>query len=111
MNQKPATDAPYIYNYDLPIWIVPISGWGSTSMEEAYKRMEVYKNIAEKWNINIEFSSRLGTFQSYKNTPVVAEQISKHNEKTFVVYEKIFGTDWQQKFSNEVIKQLPKESL
>lgn len=102
MEQKLATDAPYIHNYDLPIWIIPISGWGSDSMDEAYKRMEVYKNAAEKLNMNIEFSSRLGTFQSYKNAPTVAREISEHNEKTFTVYANAIGVDWRERFSAEV---------
>lgn len=108
MKQKLATDAPYIHNYDLPIWIITISGWGSDTLDEAYERMEVYKKVAEEMNINIEFSSRLGTFQSYKRAPAVAEQIEEHNEKTFAVYQKIVGTDWQQKFNKEVQKQLKK---
>jgi hypothetical protein len=109
MAKQLITDTPYIHNDALPIWIIPISGWGSTSINKAYERMQVYKNIAEEQNINIEFSSRLGTFQSYKHAPAVAEQISTHNEKTVAAYAKILGTDWQQKFSDEVKKQLPKE--
>ncbi|WP_018343751.1 hypothetical protein [Cytophaga aurantiaca] len=108
MKQKLATDAPYMNNHDLPIWIVPISGWGSDAMEEAYTRMEIYKNVAKELNINIEFSSRLGTFQSYKRAPAVAAQIEEHNEKTFAVYEENLGKDWRQKFSEEVQKQLKK---
>jgi hypothetical protein len=109
MNAKLETDTPYINNDGLPIWIVTISGWGSENMDDAYKRMQIYKSVAEKLNINIEFSSRLGTFQSYKNAPGVAEKISEHNEKTFAVYEKILGRDWRQKFSDDVQKKLPKE--
>lgn len=108
MEQKLATDAPYINNYDLPIWIIPISGWGSDTMDEAYARMEVYKNTAEKLNINIEFTSRLGTFQSYKRAPAVAEEIDAHNADTFAAYEKTIGADWRNRFNEEIQKQLKK---
>jgi len=106
MNQKLSTDTPYIHNKDLPIWIVPISGWGSESLEEANNRMLAYKKSAEYLNINIEFSSRLGTFRSYKRAPSVAKEISEHNEKTFVVYEEIVGKDWPKRFNDEVKKKL-----
>lgn len=106
-SKKVATDSPYIYNKALPVWIVPISGWsGNDNEEEAYTRMEVYRSIAEKMKINIEFSSRLGTFRSYKNAPAVSLQISGHNKKTFAAYEQIFGAEWRQLFQQEVIKLL-----
>lgn len=108
MNDKLLTDTPYIHNKTLPIWIVPISGWGSTSMAEANNRMHAYKKSAEVLNINIEFSSRLGTFQSYKNAPTVATEIRERNEKTFAAYESKIGTDWRERFSVEVKKQLVK---
>lgn len=107
VNRKIETDTPYIFNDALPVWIVTISGWGSESIEDAFKRMELYKSVAEKMQINIEFSSRLGTFQSYKRAPVVAEQIETHNTHTFAVYEKTFGEDWRIKFIHEVKKNLP----
>lgn len=108
MNQKLETDTPYIHNKTLPIWIVPISGWGSESMVEASNRMHAYKNSAELLKINIEFTSRLGTFQSYKNAPTVATEIREQNEKTFAVYATNLGVDWRERFSAEVKKLLVK---
>ena len=108
MNQKLQTDTPYIHNKTLPIWIVPISGWGSESMEEASNRMHVYQKIAEDLKINIEFSSRLGTFKSYKRAPTVGKEISEHNEKTFAAYASEIGEDWQEKFNAALKKQLDK---
>src|SRR6478609_6796905 len=102
MNDKLLTDSPYIHNKTLPIWIVPISGWGSASMAEANNRMHAYKKSAEELKINIEFSSRLGTFQSYKNAPTVATEIREQNERTFAVYANMIGVDWREQFSAEV---------
>ena len=96
------TDTPYIQNETLPIWIVTIDGWGDPDIEQGQKRMKAYKTIADKWEINIEFSSRLGTLTSYKYAPSVAKEIMEHNKKTFATYEKKFGKNWQQKFSLEV---------
>ncbi len=101
MNQL-ETDIPYMHNDALPFWIVPISGWGSESIEKANQRMSAYNEVAKQWKINIEFSSRLGTFQSYKNAPSVAEKIEAHNKKTFAVYKSLFGKDWRIQFVKEV---------
>jgi hypothetical protein len=109
MKQKLETDTPYMNNHDLPVWIVPVSGWGSENTDNAYARMDAYKTAAETFNINIEFSTRLGTFQSYKNAPSVSKEIQAHNDETFAVYEKVMGSDWQQRFIKEVHKQLPDE--
>ncbi|QHT71423.1 hypothetical protein GXP67_34580 [Rhodocytophaga rosea] len=92
------TDTSIIYNEKLPVWIVPVSGWG----EEAYERMNAYKQVAELWKLNIEFSSRLGTFNSYKHAPSVAKEIREHNGKAFERYQKEFGENWQQKFMEKV---------
>jgi hypothetical protein len=100
------TDEPYMHNEALPVWIVTISGWGSESMEEAHQRMDAYKAVAEKWKINIEFSSRLGTFRSYKRAPSVSKEISAHNDQTFTVCEKLFGENWRNAFVEEVHKRL-----
>ena len=96
------TDNPYMHNDTLPIWIVPISGWGSEIIEEASQRMSAYNQVAKQWKINIEFSSRLGTFQSYKHAPAVAQKIEAHNAKTFAVYDSLFGKDWRIRFVKEV---------
>jgi hypothetical protein len=106
MKNKLITDEAYIHNESLPVWIVPVSGWGSESIENAYLRMEAYKQAAESFNINIEFSTRLGTFQSYKRTPAVGKQIEEHNDHTFAVYTEILGKDWQRRFIDEVHKQI-----
>jgi len=106
MNQKLSTDTPYIHNNDLPVWIVPISGWGSESLEEASNRMLAYKKSAEYLNINIEFSSRLGTFRSYKRAPSVGKEISEHNEKAFIEYEKNIGIDWRERFNEQLKNKL-----
>lgn len=108
MSHKLVTDTPYIHNKTLPIWIVPISGWGSESLEEANDRMHAYKKSAEGLKINIEFTSRLGTFRSYKNAPTVATEIREHNEKTFAVYASELGADWRERFNQEVKKELGK---
>jgi len=108
MNQKLQTDTPYIHNKTLPIWVVPISGWGSESVAEANNRMHAYKKSAEVLKINIEFTSRLGTFQSYKNAPTVATEIREQNEKTFAVYASEIGVDWREIFSAEVKRELRK---
>ena len=92
------TDIPYIYSDTLPIWIVTISGWE----DEGPSRMEAYLEVAKKWKINIELSTRLGTLHSYKRAPTVQKEIMEHNEKTFAAYRKQFGDDWQQRFSKEV---------
>jgi len=92
------TDIPNIYLDILSIWIVPISGWE----DEGPSRMEAYLEVAKKWKINIEFSTRLGTLHSYKRAPTVQKEIMEHNEKTFIAYHKQFGDDWQQRFSKEV---------
>ncbi|MCI5055574.1 MAG: phytochromobilin:ferredoxin oxidoreductase [Flavobacteriales bacterium] len=92
------TDTAYIYNRELPTWIIPISGWG----EDGNELMRTYHNVAQKWNINIEFSSRLGTFTSYKYAPSVSKEIQTSNDKTIAVYRRHFGEDWQQRFSREV---------
>lgn len=98
------TDTPHIHKNGLPIWIVPISGWG----DNGNKQMEAYHEVAKKWKINIEFSSRLGTFDSNKRAPFVAKEIMEHNENTFAVYQELFGSDWRQKFSKEVKASLEK---
>jgi hypothetical protein len=72
------TDTPYIYSDTLPIWIVTISGWE----DEGPSRMEAYLEVAKKWKINIEFSTRLGTLHSYKRAPTVQKEIMEHNENT-----------------------------
>lgn len=98
------TDQAYVHNESLPVWIVPVSGWGSESIENAYMRMQAYKQVAESFNINLEFSTRLGTFRSYKRAPAVAEEIDQHNEHTFTSYAAALGKDWQYRFINEVHK-------
>ena len=95
-------DNSQIQNETLPTWIVTICGWGDPDIEEGEKRMSAYKTVADKWGINIELSSRLGTLQSYKKTPSVAKEIMKHNDNTFVQYEKKFGENWRENFNNEV---------
>jgi hypothetical protein len=92
------TDTPNIHSDTLPIWIVPISGWE----DEGPSRMEAYLEVAKKWKINIEFSTRLGTLYSYKRAPTVQKEIMEHNENTFAAYRKQFGNDWQQRFSKDV---------
>ena len=106
MKEELKTDTPYIHNDALPIWIVPVSGWGSDGIDEAHTRMLTYKNAAQAFRINIEFSSRLGTFQSYKNAPSVAKEISEHNEKTFAAYEDVIGADWRKNFNEKVQQEL-----
>jgi|GEM_PF-1874324 len=105
------TDTPYIHLDGLPVWMVIVSGWGDPNLEEGYKRMLISKNIAAEWKINIEFSTRLGTLQSYKNAPAVANEIMEHNEKVFAVYEKILGKDWRQRFVQELNEQIKDTDL
>ncbi len=109
MDNKLITDQAYIHNDSLPVWIVPVSGWGSESIENAYLRMQVYKQVAESFNINVEFSTRLGTFQSYKRAPAVGKQIDEHNDHTFAVYAGVLGKDWQRRFIDEVHKQIKED--
>jgi hypothetical protein len=92
------TDKVYIYNKKLPVWIVPVSGWG----DHAVDQMKAYDAVAQIMKINLEFSSRLGTFNSYKRAPAVAKEINDHNENTFAAYQKELGSDWQTKFVDKV---------
>ena|SRR6218665_3247000 len=92
----------YIYNEKLPVWIIPISGWEENSSD----RMNAYILTAKKMKINIEFSTKLGTPNSYKYAPQVAKEIDAHNEKTFEIYRKELGEDWEQRFLKEVDNHL-----
>jgi hypothetical protein len=95
------TDTSCINNEMLPVWIITTSGWG----DDAISRINVYAGVARRWKLNIEFSSKLGTFTSYKYAPAAAEQIQKHNETTFEAYQKEFGENWQQRFMEEVKRE------
>ena len=99
-------DTSQIQNDTLTTWIVTYSGWGVPDLEEGKKRMNAYQTVADKWEINIELSGRLGTLQSYKYAPSVVKEIMDHNDKIFLSYEKKFGKDWQQRFSVEVNEKL-----
>ncbi len=105
-NNKLETDTPYVYNEEVPVWIVPISGWGSEGIKNAHDRMRAYLLAAEILKVNIEFTSRLGTFQSYKNAPSVSNEISAHNNHTFAAYDTLLGTNWRTTFYDEMTKHL-----
>ena len=95
-------DNLYIKNKSLPVWIVTVSGWGDPDMDNAFQRIDAYKQVADKWKLNIEFSSQLGTLTSYKYAPLIDKEINEHNERTSIEYEQVFGKDWQQRFLKEV---------
>ncbi|ABG59564.1 hypothetical protein [Cytophaga hutchinsonii] len=105
-NQEIRTDGPYVYNEELPVWLVAVSGWGSEDINSAHERMRAYLLAAEKLKINIQFTTRLGTFQSYKHAPAVAKEIMQHNDTTFAVYTTKLGENWQKTFHDEMSKHL-----
>ncbi len=100
------TDEPYIQNAEQPNWIIPISGWGNPDMDDANKRMRVYLTVAKEMGINIIFSSRLGTFTSYKRAPSVSADIQEINTNTFLEYEKNIHPNWYRNFVDKVQEML-----
>ena len=95
------TDTSCINNEKLPVWIITTSGWG----DDAISRINAYAGVARRWKLNIEFSSKLGTFTSYKYAPTAAKKIQEQNENTFEAYQKEFGENWQQRFMEEVNRE------
>ncbi|MCD6587971.1 MAG: hypothetical protein J7K88_05425 [Candidatus Fermentibacteraceae bacterium] len=95
------TDTSCINNEKLPVWIITTSGWG----DDAISRINAYAGVARRWKLNIEFSSKLGTFTSYKYAPAAAKKIQEQNENTFEAYQKEFGENWQQRFMEEVNRE------
>jgi hypothetical protein len=100
------TDEPYIQNAQLPNWIIPISGWGDPDMKDAHRRMHIYLSVAKEIGVNIIFSSRLGTFTSYKRAPSVAAEIKDNNNKTFLEYQKSIHPNWYQNFVDKTQEML-----
>ena len=93
------TDTPYIHSDTLPIWIVTISGWE----DEGPSRMEAYLEVAKKWKINIELSTRLGTLHSYKRAPTVKKKSWSTMKKLLQLTENNSGMSGSKGFLRKLM--------